>query len=494
MPVSIVRPSIIESAWAEPKPGWIRGFRMAEPVIISYARGLLREFPGVPEGTVDVIPVDIVVAAIIAVAAVGPERAPFITQVASGGINPLKYRTLVDNVSGFFTAQPALRPRGPADRRARVALPRPRPRAGPAHPGQDHDHPRREGAAGAAAARQAGRAVGHARVEAAGGRAGARVRRAVRPLHRVRGDLPGRQPAVGVGLARRRRPGGVHRSTRARSTGSRTSTRSTCRRCVEHARVKTTPGKSRTPDRMVRLRKQVLDPKRQVAAFDLENTLIASNVVESYSFLATRRLERPRAGPLRAAHAGRGARAAEARPARPHRLPAPLLPPLRGRPGRPDRGGRARDADPADPHEELPRRPAAGARAPGRRPPHGADHRRAVVQRRRPAAAVRRDRRGRDERATRRHVLGRDDARCRPPARCGPRSSPTTATPRASRSTSASPTPTRRATCRCSRRSASRSRSTPRPAWPRSPASAAGWSSTGRRPRAARARSSRSAR
>ena len=32
---------------------------MAEPVIISYARGLLKEFPGVPEGTVDVIPVDL---------------------------------------------------------------------------------------------------------------------------------------------------------------------------------------------------------------------------------------------------------------------------------------------------------------------------------------------------------------------------------------------------------------------------------------------------
>ena len=39
VPVSIVRPSIIESAWAEPRPGWIRGFRMAEPVIISYAQG-----------------------------------------------------------------------------------------------------------------------------------------------------------------------------------------------------------------------------------------------------------------------------------------------------------------------------------------------------------------------------------------------------------------------------------------------------------------------
>ena len=106
VPVSIVRPSIIECALAEPFPGWIRGFRMAEPVILSYARGLLKEFPGVPEGTVDVIPVDIVVAAIITVAALGPERAAPITQVASGGINPLKYKLLVDNVRAWFTEHP----------------------------------------------------------------------------------------------------------------------------------------------------------------------------------------------------------------------------------------------------------------------------------------------------------------------------------------------------------------------------------------------------
>ena len=36
----------------------------------------------------------------------------------------------------------------------------------------------------------------------------------------------------------------------------------------------------------------MLSPDRHVAAFDLENTLIASNVVESYSWLATRRLDR----------------------------------------------------------------------------------------------------------------------------------------------------------------------------------------------------------
>src|SRR3954468_6547520 len=111
VPVSIVRPSIIESALLEPKPGWIRGFRMAEPVIISYARGLLKEFPGVPEGIVDVIPVDLVVDAVCAVAARGPNLAlgaghVDVTQVASGSANPLRYRRLVDLVREWFLENP----------------------------------------------------------------------------------------------------------------------------------------------------------------------------------------------------------------------------------------------------------------------------------------------------------------------------------------------------------------------------------------------------
>src|SRR5438128_9899702 len=61
--VSIVRPSIIESALAEPKPGWIRGFRMAEPVIISYGRGLIGDFSCLPEGRWALIPRDFVVVA-----------------------------------------------------------------------------------------------------------------------------------------------------------------------------------------------------------------------------------------------------------------------------------------------------------------------------------------------------------------------------------------------------------------------------------------------
>src|SRR5690606_37429386 len=72
-------------------------------------RGLLSQFPGVPEGTVDVIPVDLVVGAICAVAARGPANAdgsPDITQVASGSSNPLKFQRMVDLISGWFTEHP----------------------------------------------------------------------------------------------------------------------------------------------------------------------------------------------------------------------------------------------------------------------------------------------------------------------------------------------------------------------------------------------------
>jgi HAD superfamily hydrolase (TIGR01490 family) len=59
---------------------------------------------------------------------------------------------------------------------------------------------------------------------------------------------------------------------------------------VVQARVKTEPDRRTGPSRSTRLRNSALHADRHFAAFDLENTLIASNVVESYAWLATRRL------------------------------------------------------------------------------------------------------------------------------------------------------------------------------------------------------------
>jgi HAD superfamily hydrolase (TIGR01490 family) len=291
VPISIVRPSIIESAWAEPRPGWIRGFRMAEPVIISYARGLLKEFPGVPEGTIDVIPVDLVVAAIIAVAAAGPERAPRITQVASGGINPLKYRTLVDNVRDYFLQHPLYDSEGQP-----IEVP-------------DWNFP------------------GRGRVQGQLTRARDAITRAERLLTKL--PLRGTQASWTASLETKRieveraleyvelyglytECEAIYGVDRLMALWNGLDADDQATFCfdpqvvhwptyiheihlpsvVMHSRVKTTPGRT-VVDRAARLRRNVLAPQRRIAAFDLENTLIASNVVESYSWLATRRLDSP---------------------------------------------------------------------------------------------------------------------------------------------------------------------------------------------------------
>jgi HAD superfamily hydrolase (TIGR01490 family) len=293
IPVSIVRPSIIESALAEPTPGWIRGFRMAEPVIISYARGLLNEFPGVPEGIIDVIPVDLVVAAICAVAARGPVDAakPDVTQVASGAVNPLRYRRLVDLARDWFTEHPLYDDRGQAIAVAEWGFP------------------------------------GRGRVQRQLNNARTGIERA----EKVLGMLPlrGKQAAIGANLEEKR-----ELATRALGYVELYGAYAECEAVygldrlfalweslddvdrrefafdprvidwdhyvhdvhlptvVVQARVKTTPGAKVGPSRSERLRKQVLAPERHLAAFDLENTLIASNVVSSYSWLASRRIPR----------------------------------------------------------------------------------------------------------------------------------------------------------------------------------------------------------
>ncbi|MDP9453572.1 MAG: SDR family oxidoreductase [Actinomycetota bacterium] len=291
LPVTLVRPSIIESALAEPRPGWIRGFRMAEPVIITYARGLLREFPGIPEGVVDIIPVDLVVAAVLDAAARGPAEGadPAIVQVASGSANPLHYRHLVDLVHGWFSQHPLYDAKGQP-----IVVPR------WTFPGR--------------------------------GRVQHQLQRAVKVIdqaEKVLGTLPlrGGQARWAADLEERRADAaraleyvelyGAYAETEAvfavDQLMARWSTLDAVDRSrfgydprvinwdhyvtqvhlpsvVEHARVRVTAGGRSAPSRTERLRARVLSPERHLAAFDLENTLVASNVVDSYSWLATRRL------------------------------------------------------------------------------------------------------------------------------------------------------------------------------------------------------------
>jgi fatty acyl-CoA reductase len=109
LPVVILRPAIIESSVAEPQPGWIQGSRMADPIIMAFARGILHEFPGDPESLIDLVPVDHVVNAVIAAVGQGLARrleTPEVYQVASGERNPIRYRDLYEYVREYFLENP----------------------------------------------------------------------------------------------------------------------------------------------------------------------------------------------------------------------------------------------------------------------------------------------------------------------------------------------------------------------------------------------------
>src|SRR5699024_6637325 len=70
-------------------------------------RGMLPEFPALADTILDVIPVDHVVNAILAVAANPPEvKEPRYYQVASGIRNPLRFGQLLRIVRGYFSANP----------------------------------------------------------------------------------------------------------------------------------------------------------------------------------------------------------------------------------------------------------------------------------------------------------------------------------------------------------------------------------------------------
>ncbi|HVY97224.1 MAG TPA: SDR family oxidoreductase, partial [Solirubrobacterales bacterium] len=86
---TIVRPTIIESALTSPRPGWLEGIKVADPLILAYAARGLTHLAGDARNRIDVVPVDHVANACVA-AALHPPRQPLrALAVASSSRNPL---------------------------------------------------------------------------------------------------------------------------------------------------------------------------------------------------------------------------------------------------------------------------------------------------------------------------------------------------------------------------------------------------------------------
>ena len=203
-----------------------------------------------PEGIVDVIPVDLVVAAIIAVAAKGPE--PDIRGHAGRvRLGRTRCATAASSTSSpsWFTehplydakGQPIVVPEWSFPGRGRVQ--------GQLQRAQSLLNRAERRARLAAPAGQAGRVERRARGEARGGRAGPRLRRALRRLRRVRGRLRPRPAARPVGRARPPTTSATSASTPASSTGTASSTEIHLPSVVDQSRVRTTPGGRTGPTR-----------------------------------------------------------------------------------------------------------------------------------------------------------------------------------------------------------------------------------------------------
>jgi fatty acyl-CoA reductase len=104
--VTIVRPSIIESSLHQPYPGWLEGLRVADPILLAYAAGMVTSFPATRAGRADLVPVDLVANACLAAAAHPPEDGVRTMHVGSGATNPIRVEELAEIVTDYFRERP----------------------------------------------------------------------------------------------------------------------------------------------------------------------------------------------------------------------------------------------------------------------------------------------------------------------------------------------------------------------------------------------------
>ncbi len=105
--LSVVRPTIIESSLEHPYPGWLEGFKVADPIIIGLGRGDIPEFPGFPDAVVDIVPVDLVANTLVVAAAHPPPTgAPAYLTAGTGARNPVTLHRLYEIVRAHFDHDP----------------------------------------------------------------------------------------------------------------------------------------------------------------------------------------------------------------------------------------------------------------------------------------------------------------------------------------------------------------------------------------------------
>ncbi|KAL9319292.1 hypothetical protein ACSQ67_015809 [Phaseolus vulgaris] len=115
IPVVIMRPSVIESTFSEPFPGWMEGNRMMDPIVLCYGKGQLTGFLVDPNGVLDVVPADMVVNATLAAMArhgVSQKSDLNVYQIASSVVNPLVFQDLAKLLYEHYSSSPWIDSKG----------------------------------------------------------------------------------------------------------------------------------------------------------------------------------------------------------------------------------------------------------------------------------------------------------------------------------------------------------------------------------------------
>ncbi|KAJ6744718.1 FATTY ACYL-COA REDUCTASE [Salix purpurea] len=111
VPLVILRPTMVTSTYQEPFPGWIEGVRTIDGVAVSYAKGKLKAFPCNPKLTVDVIPADMVINALIMAMVEYANRSTpseIIYHVGSSLRNPFKFSNFQELIHRYFVQNPLI--------------------------------------------------------------------------------------------------------------------------------------------------------------------------------------------------------------------------------------------------------------------------------------------------------------------------------------------------------------------------------------------------
>jgi alcohol-forming fatty acyl-CoA reductase len=104
--ITIIRPSIIESSLTLPRPGWLEGIKVADPLILAYAAGGLTHVAGRARNLIDIVPVDCVANACVIAASHPAKEAVRALAITSSSRNPLQIGELAAHVRAHFRREP----------------------------------------------------------------------------------------------------------------------------------------------------------------------------------------------------------------------------------------------------------------------------------------------------------------------------------------------------------------------------------------------------